>query len=318
MTWKLLMIAAAATPLAAGAASAEKFDASKIAFDNVTAAVEITTGTGPGIEVAVRQGKDYHQIAVKLDKDVVRLTGERWKDDDEHDCCNTRIRRTFNPRHGRVATTGTPPDGDFFAGYPTVVVTVPKDADVSFVDARMTLNMASITGALDLDACYVWGEAGDAGSAVIGMIAGSRLEMGNVASGLEVDLSGDTDFKAGTSATADIDIAGSGDVILGDIDGMLDVSIAGSGSVRETRLDGPLTVRIAGSGAVLVGAGTVDKLRATIDGSGTVDIGGVTVEPDLRLYGSSEIRLKTLRGALRHVGSGEVYVGGKLVPKTAQ
>lgn len=317
MKRNLVLACAAATAVLAAPANAEKFNANKILFDDVTASVEITTATGPAIDVAVRQGKDYHKIDVSLQNGVVVVKGEPWKDEEPYDCCNTRIRRTFDARHDRQPGTGPGVDEGLFAAYPTIVVSVPAASNVSFVDARMKLKMATITGALNLDACYVYGEAGGAGEAVVGMLSGSRLVMGDVGSGLEVDLSGDADFKAGRAATVDVDIAGPGDVILGDIDGMLDVSIAGSGTVRNTRLEGPLTARIAGSGAVLVGAGRADKLRATIDGSGTVLVSGVAVDPDLRLYGSAEVRLGAVRGRINHQGSGEVYVADKLVPKDA-
>lgn len=314
---KSVLSAAVAASALGGVASAEKFSAGAIRFENVTGTVEIAAANAPAVDVSVRQGKDYHKIEVALVGGVVVVKGEPWKDEEPHDCCNTRINRTFDPMHGRKATTGEAADADLFARYPTVVVTLPRQTDVSFVDARMKLTMASISGDLNLDACYVWGTAGDAGSAVVGMISGSRLEMGNVGSGLEIDLSGDADFKAGKAASVDVDIAGTGDVILGEVDGMLDVSIAGSGSVRNARLDGPLTARIAGSGAVLVGAGVADKLRATIDGSGTVVVDGQAVDPQLRLYGSSEVRMASVRGRITRAGQGEVYVGGKLQPKSA-
>lgn len=318
MTVKLVLSSAAAAFALMGAASAEKFNAGAVRFENVTGTVEITTATAPGIDVSIRQGKDYHKIDVALVNGVVVLKGEPWKEEAPYDCCNTRISRTFDPMHGRRAVTGAPPEDDLFARRPTVVVALPRATDVSFVDARMKLTMASITGDLDLDGCYVRGTAGNAGSAVVGLTSGSRLEMGDVGAGLEVDLSGDADFRAGKAATVDVDIAGPGDVILGDVDGMLDVSIAGSGTVRNTRLDGPLTARIAGSGAVLVGAGVADKLRATIDGSGVVSIDGQAVEPELRLHGSAEVRMASVKGRIVRSGQGEVYVAGKLQPKPAQ
>lgn len=314
----VLVLALAAVAVAAAApANAEKFNANKILFNDITGSVEIAVGVGPAIDVAVRQGRDYHKIDVSLQNGVVVLKGEPWKDDEPADCCNTRIRRTFDARQDRQPGTGPAVDEGLFSAYPTIVVTLPAASNVSFVDARMKLKMATITGALNLDACYVHGEAGGAGEAVVGMLSGSRLVMGDVGAGLEVDLSGDADFRAGKSASVDVDIAGPGDVILGDVDGMLDVSIAGSGTVRNTRLEGPLTARIAGSGAVLVGAGRADKLRATIDGSGMVLVAGVAVDPDLRLAGSAQVRLGAIRGRINHQGSGEVYVADKLVPKAS-
>lgn len=307
--------ALAATSGLFGAASAERFAARDIRFENVTGTVEIVTNSGDEIDVTIRQGKTYRQVRAALEDGVVVLRGEKWKEEDLRDCCNQRITRTFNPRHGREATIGKPVDEDFFAGHPTIMVVMPRKGDATFIDARMKLKMDSLTGALNLDACYVYGETGDMGQATIGVIEGSRLVVGNVGAGLEIDISGDADVRVGSAASVDIDIAGPGDVSLGDIDGMLDVSIAGSGSVRAARLTGPLTARIAGSGVVAVQAGRADRLKAIIDGSGAVFFEGTAVQPELRLYGSSEAHMAAVSGRMVRHGGGEVYVARKKVAK---
>lgn len=317
MSARLVIFAAIGAALAAGPAAAERFSARNVQFLDVTGSIEIvTTAAGEEIEVVISQGKTHRPLNLSIDEaGLVTVKGEKWKEEDNRDCCNERIRRTFEARHGRTASTGAAVDEDFFSDYPTIKVTMPRAGDVAFVDARMKLKMDSIDGALNLDACYAYGETGDAGEAVIGVLSGSRLVVGNVGSGLEIDVSGDADVMTGNAASVDVDIAGAGDVILGDIDGMLDISIAGSGTVRSTRLEGPLTARIAGSGAVAVKAGRADRLKAVIDGSGLVYFDGAAVEPDLKLYGSAEVRLGALSGRLTRAGSGEVYVAGKLVER---
>jgi hypothetical protein len=319
MTARSTVALAFAAALAASPAAAERFTADNILFQDVTGAVEIvTTGTGEEIDVVIRQGKTNHAVELSMKDGVVTVKGERWKEEELKDCCNYRITRNFDPRHGRTATTGQPVDEDFFSDYPTIVVTMPRAGDVTFVDARMKLKMDDLDGTLNLDACYVYGEAGAVDEAVIGVIVGSRLVVGDVGAGLEIDVSGDADVMTGSAATVDVDIAGMGDVILGDIDGMLDVSIAGSGSVRSTRLEGPLTVRIAGSGAVAIKEGRAERLKAIIDGSGGVFFDGAVVQPELKLYGSSEVRMGSVTGRIIRHGGGEVYVGGKLVEKETQ
>lgn len=316
MTAKTSIALAFAAALAVSPAYAEKFTADNILFDDVTGAVEIvTTGAGEEIEVVIRQGKVNHTVALSMKDGLVTVKGEQWKEEELKDCCNSRITRTFNPRHGRTATTAQPVDEDFFSEYPTITVTMPRDGDVSFIDARMKLKMGDLDGALNLDACYVYGETGTVDEAVIGVIVGSRLVVGDVGAGLEIDVSGDADVMTGSAATVDVDIAGTGDVILGDIDGMLDVSIAGSGSVRSTRLEGPLTARIAGSGAVMVKEGRAERLKAIIDGSGAIFFDGAVVQPELKLYGSAEVRMGSVTGRIVHHGDGQVFVGGKLVEK---
>lgn len=311
----LASISLVAMMAAASPAHAERYKANRVLFQDVTGNVEIATTAGDEIEVVIRQGKTYRKIDLAMKDGLVTVAGEKWKDDDHHDCCNDRIRRDFDPRHGRTMSDGKPVDEGFFAEYPTIVVSMPRKGDASFVDARMKLKMDALDGALNLDACYVYGETGDVEEAVIAVLSGSRLVVGDVAAGLEIDVSGDADVMTGKAATVDVDIAGSGDVILGAIDGMLDISIAGSGNVRAVSLDGPLTTRIAGSGGVEVKTGKADRLKSIIDGSGTVAFGGTAVQPELRLYGSAEVRLGALQGKLTHLGSGEVYVAGKLVPK---
>ena len=302
--------------LSFGGASAELFTADKVVFEDITGAVEIVTNSGDAVEVTIEQGKTYHKIDAILDADgIVRITGEKWREEETRDCCNTRIRRTFDARKDRELSTGEPVDESFFADYPTIKVTMPRNGDASFIDARMTIKMDDLAGALDLDACYAFGEIGNVEEAVIGVIAGSRLVVGNIAAALEVDVSGDADVLTGDAAMADIDIAGPGDVITGAIDGMLDVSIAGSGLVRTSRLDGPLTTRIAGSGAVSVKGGKADTLKATIDGSGGVYFEGAVGRADLRLFGSSEVQMGSLQRPLKHAGGGSVYMDGKLVEK---
>lgn len=310
----LAIILAAA--LATGPAAAERFTANRILFQDVTGTVDITTSAATEeIEVVIRQGRTHRTVALSLDEGVVTVKGEKWREEETKDCCNDRIRRTFHPRQGREMSTGADVDEGFFEDYPTITVTMPRRGDAYFVDARIRLAMGHLDGALGLDACYVYGETGNLGEAVIGVVAGSRLAIGDVAGGLEIDVSGDADVRAGSAAIVDVDIAGPGDVILGDIEGMLDVSIAGSGAVRASRLDGPLTARIAGSGAVHVRAGRASRLKAIIDGSGGVFFDGQAVQPDLRLFGSSEVRMGSVSGRITRAGGGEVHVGGKLVER---
>lgn len=296
-------------------ASAATFETDKISFRDITGTVEIKTTNGDEIDIEIEQGALFTNIDVVEKDGVVYVTGVRWVDNEDRNCCDNRITRTVEPRKGRKVTTGEPVDEALFAEYPTITVSMPVAGDVDFIDARMKLTMERLDGRLGLDACYVYGETADVGEAAVGIIHGSRLVMGDVASGLEIDISGDADFLAGDVAVVDVDIAGPGDVILGDIDGMLDISIAGSGIVRATRVDGPMTVRIAGSGGAAVKSGRADRLKATIDGSGGVYFGGLVAQPELRLYGSSEVRMRSVSGRVIHHGGGDVYVGDEVFSK---
>lgn len=299
----------------ASPAQAATFAANAVSFQDITGGVEITTTSGDEMDIAVRQGNVYRTIAIEERDGVVTISGEKQRLEDNRDCCNTRINRTFDGRKDRTAKTGEPVDEAFFADYPTIVVSMPYKGDVEFIDARVKLKMDRLGGRLALDACYVYGEASDVEEAVIGLVHGSRFVMGNVAAGLEIDISGDADFLAGDADMVDIDIAGPGEVVLGDVSGMFDVSIAGSGHVRVNYVDAPVTARIAGSGAVAVKDGRADRLRVSIDGSGGVYFGGIANQPDLRLYGSSEVRLEKTAGRMTRSGGGDVYIAGAKISR---
>lgn len=309
-------VALAASAIALiGVSGAETFSASDVLFRDITGVIDIKTTSGDEIDIVITQGGTYAPITVEEIDGVVTITGEPWKDDGEKDCCDDRITRDFSPREGRTLTDGEPLDEGLFAAYPTIEISMPFEGDVEFIDARIQLALERLGGSLKLDACYVYGETSDVEEAVIGLVHGSRLVMGKVNGGLEIDISGDADLRVGDASMVDVDIAGPGDVIFGDIDGMLDVSIAGSGLVRTTRMDGPMTVRIAGSGAVVVKAGRTDKLRTFIDGSGGVFFGGAVTRPELKLYGSSEVHMDSVNGRIVRHGGGSVYVSGAKVDK---
>lgn len=292
------------------AAQAETYALSDVSFRDFTGTVEIKTTSGDEIDITIQQGTTYAPLSMEEKDGVLIITGEKWKVDTAEDCCDRRINREFMPREGRTLTTGEAVDEDLFAAYPVIEILMPFEGDVEFIDARIKLTMERLAGSLNLDACYVYGETSDVGEAVIGVVHGSRLVMGSVKGGLEIDVSGDADVRVGDASIVDVDVAGPGDVVLGDIDGMLDVSIAGSGLVRSTRMDGPVTARIAGSGALAVKAGRTDRLRAFIDGSGGVFFRGAVTQPELTLYGSSEVHMDSVNGRITRHGGGAVYVNG--------
>ena len=305
----------ALTILAAGPASAARFEASRLELRDITGEVRIVTNAGDAVDVTIKQGSEFQPIEVELIDGVVVLSGARWKDDVDRDWRNHVITRTISARSARQNARRERYDDDFFKKHPVIEITMPRKGDASIYDARIRLSMDGLDGGLDLDASYVFGETGDLGQAFIGLVDGSRLVSGNVAAKLEVDLSGAAAYRVGDVAIADVDIAGNGEVTLGVVEGMLDVSIAGSGLTRVARAEGPVTARIAGSGLLAVQSGLADPLKVFIDGSGEVIFEGPVGSADLRLFGSSIVQLQSVRGRLEHAGSGAVYVDGKLRSK---
>ncbi len=302
--------------LVCGGAAAERFQSNALVLEDITGRVEIITNNGDEIDITVEQGKQYSQVKSVLGADgTLTVSGEAWDEPHHHNepCCNFRVNRTVNARRNRVLSQTSEPLDDFFADYPTIKITMPRNADVTFKHGRLRITMDDLSGALRMNNCYAYGEVGDAEEAVIDLIDGSRLVVGDIGAGFELDTSGAVDVLVGNAAIADLDIAGQGDVVMGAVDGIFDVSIAGSGAVRAARVDAPAVVRIAGSGSVAIQSGRSDRLRTTIDGSGTVLFDGVIEDAELRLFGSSEVRLRSLSGSMKHYGDGDVYVDGEKV-----
>lgn len=313
---KLAAVLAVLTALGADTALAARYNkVSKVSFQDITGSVTVTTTGGEDVELTIRQGKVYRTLTVKQAGGELIIAGEPPLDPDDRDCCNQRIRRTESLAIDRAAPVVEPSPDAAFADYPAIEIALPRKNDLSFTDARIRLKMGALDGRLVLEACYVYGETESLGAATIGVIAGSRLALGDVKSMLELDISGAAEVFGGSAAMADIDIAGPGAATIGAVDGMVDISIAGSGVARTGRIDGPMTVRIAGSGVAVAQGGRADKMTVTIDGSGETVLEGVAVNPELRLYGSSVVRIGSVEGRITRHGMGEVYVGDRLVAK---
>jgi hypothetical protein len=187
--------------LAADPALAARYKAAKVSFQDITGAVTVTTTGGEDVELKITQGKVYRPISVRMEGDTLIIAGEPPTDLDFRDCCNDRIRRSESLVGDRAG--GAPPSPDsIFADYPVIEISMPRKNDLSFEDARLRLKLGALDGRLMLDACYVYGETETLGSATIGVIAGSRLALGDVKSMLELDVSGDAEVFGAAAAMA--------------------------------------------------------------------------------------------------------------------
>lgn len=163
-----------------------------------------------------------------------------------------------------------------------------------------------------------------AGGAVFGDIGRSNnIELANAGCGdwtvantkgeLKLNQAGSGDAKTGTAASADINLAGSGDVNVQAISGDLAVNIAGSGNVTTASIAGKLDGNIAGSGNITVASGRARSVDVNVMGSGNVDFNGEADSVDVSVAGSGDIRIAKVNGPVRkHVaGSGDVIIGGR-------
>lgn len=161
--------------------------------------------------------------------------------------------------------------------------------------------------------------AGGAVFGTVGRSAGLKLAnagcgdwtVGNVTGPMKLRHAGSGATRAGTAASADISIAGSGDVATQAIGGDVSVNIAGSGDVSIASVAGALNTNIAGSGDIHVAGGRATAMAASVAGSGDVVFGGVADSLSARVMGSGDIRAAKVNGAVSKsvMGSGDVSVG---------
>uniref|UniRef100_B0T2B9 Putative auto-transporter adhesin head GIN domain-containing protein n=1 Tax=Caulobacter sp. (strain K31) TaxID=366602 RepID=B0T2B9_CAUSK len=162
-----------------------------------------------------------------------------------------------------------------------------------------------------------------AGGAVFGSVGRTdSLELSNAGCGdwtvanvkgkLDLSQAGSGDTKAGSAGSAEINIAGSGDVSTQEIGGDLEINIAGSGGVTAASVNGKLEANIAGSGDVTVSGGHSRSVEVSVMGSGDVNFDGVADNVEVSVAGSGDVRVARATGNVRKsvAGSGDVIIGG--------
>lgn len=160
------------------------------------------------------------------------------------------------------------------------------------------------------------------GGAVFGSVGRSdSLELANAGCGdwtvanvkgkLEVAQAGSGDTSVGSAGSAEISIAGSGNVKTQEVGGDFTVSIAGSGNAGAASVGGKVEINIAGSGDVAIGGGNSRSVEVSIMGSGDVSHDGEVGDVEVSVAGSGDVRIAKATGNISKsvAGSGDVYIG---------
>jgi len=160
------------------------------------------------------------------------------------------------------------------------------------------------------------------GGAVFGSVGRSdNLELANAGCGdwtvanvkgkLEVSQAGSGDTSVGSAGSAEISIAGSGNVRTQEVAGDFTVSIAGSGNAGAAGVGGKIEINIAGSGDVAIASGRARSIEVSIMGSGDVTHDGEVGDVDVSVAGSGDVRIAKATGNVSRsvAGSGDVYIG---------
>lgn len=167
----------------------------------------------------------------------------------------------------------------------------------------------------DLDAPLVLrvlavnGEVGRVTSADIEIAGAGDLSVGAVEGAARLSIKGGGDVRIGSAGGAEVNIAGAGDVALGDVSGPFSASIAGGGDVKTGAVNGPVSISIAGTGDVSIASGRADPFSVSIVGAGSVDFGGEAVNPQISAVGSGDVRMRSYTGNLHSSGMVSVRTG---------
>lgn len=175
---------------------------------------------------------------------------------------------------------------------PRVVIRTPMDVRISAGEA-------------------VFGDVGRSNSLDLTNQGCGAWIIGNVERRLRLDQAGSGDAHAGDAGSAELSVAGSGDIATQAIRGPVTAVSSGSGGITVVSIHGPLDARIAGSGDIHVRGGRIGKMSASIAGSGDVVFGGVADSLNASIAGSGGVTVAGVTGAVtrRVFGSGEVKVG---------
>jgi hypothetical protein len=135
--------------------------------------------------------------------------------------------------------------------------------------------------------------------------------LGDVRGPLALNYAGSGRVRAGSAESADVLIAGSGNVDMGVVRNGLKVAILGSGNVNADRASGPIQAFIAGSGGLAARSGRASYVHARIAGSGDINYAGLADAVDAGIAGSGNIAVAKVAGPVRKTvsGSGRVTIG---------
>lgn len=127
----------------------------------------------------------------------------------------------------------------------------------------------------------------------------------------ELAIAGAPDVRLYGARTAEIAVAGGGDVTVGVVRDGLAVSVAGAGDFVAARVDGPTNIAVQGAGDVTIRDGRATTLSVAIAGAGDVVHNGSAQRLDAVIVGAGDVRVRRVEGEVnrRVLGAGEVVVG---------
>ena len=190
-----------------------------------------------------------------------------------------------------------------------IAITVPKGTSINVDDLVGDARIGDTMGPLHFGAISSNSTIGKVGEAHISLAGSGKIVMSDVNGELHADSAGAGSIEAGNAKSVHASLAGSGGLKVGQIYGDLHLDIAGSGDFTAASVNGPVHADVVGSGSVRIANGEANPLHLSIAGSGNFDFGGTAVDPSISAIGSGNVRMRAYRGSLSNSGMASVHIG---------
>jgi hypothetical protein len=281
--------------------AAATFDGGELRIRNIAAIVTITPEdrTDFAVEIDNNPGQ-LPMPTVATDNGRVLIDGQ----------LRGRVR---DCRRDGGATVRGYGDGDFDATeLPHITIRAPRAVHLDRSGAGRTEIGASESAYVEISGCGALTVA-DVQNALELDIAGAGDVTAAAAGSLNADIAGAGDITLGAIARgADLDISGAGNITIASLTGDFTVDSAGAsditiqgGSIATAEID------MAGTGDIDIAA-PVQTLNAQIMGVGHVDVAGTVGDMDVDIAGPGSVTVQAVTGSMRQdiAGPGSVRVTG--------
>lgn len=149
---------------------------------------------------------------------------------------------------------------------------------------------------------------GEVATADLSIAGSGDIAFSRVNGRFEASIAGSGSVKGGDVGDATLEIAGGGEIYVGNVNGGLEIDVAGSGDVVAASVNGRVDIDVAGSGDVRIDGGKADPFNVDIAGSGDVKFGGTANNPNVSVMGSGDVWIAAYTGTLSSDGA-DIKVG---------
>lgn len=262
------------------------YQANEVELARLMGRVEIFVG-GTSVALSIT-GKPEELEKLRVTSEAGRLLVEgprhRWDFDDDENAANVKNLALFK-------------------------LTVPRGTKLTVQSLVGEAKIGDVGGELKFSGAMIDAEIGRMRTAGVSVAGHGTIRIADVQEKLTAQISGSGKIFAGNADSAELAIAGSGDIVMRAAAHDLKAKISGSGDIKADSVNGALSAQIAGSGSLTVPRGRADPFTVRISGNGDVDFGGTAANPDISAMGSGDVKIGAYTGKLKSRGQANLTIG---------